>query len=159
MVFAKWVLSAAFVFGGQVQDLPPLKQTVASPQVRQVLEVYETRDGPPCLLTANPNECTPAPFVIRARPMFCAAPGVYTVTVRLGLLAPWGAAGGKVWLEGAGEESLVAAWTAAPGMPAYVAGGLQVASSGDLCYRLRVESSGPVEAIGDPRVSFVTFGR
>lgn len=155
-IFAKWVLTVAFVFGGQVQDLPPLTPAVKSAAVRQELEVYETRTQEPCLPGAN--ECPGPVFVARVRPLFCTAPGIYTVTLRLGLLAPWGLAGGKVWIEGAGESALVAAFTAAPGTPAYVAGSLQVRSAGDTCYRLRVETSAPVETIGDPRVSFLTFG-
>ncbi len=156
-IFAKWVLGAAFVFGGQVQDSPPLEPVAKAAGVRQVLEVYETRENPPCQPGAD--SCPGPIFTARARPLFCAVPGVYTVTLRLGLLAPWGLAGGKVWLEGAGEEQLVAAFTASPGTPAYVAGSLQVAPLGETCYRFRVETSAPVEAIGDPRVSFVSFGR
>ena len=153
MILAKWVLLAAWVIpAGPDGDYPPLARAPGSGMaVRQDLTVL---GPPPC---APGMTCEPRPSAVMQS--FCALPGVYTVTVRLGLLAPWGLAGGKVWIEGAGEESLVAAFTAAPGSPAYVAGSLQVRAAGETCYRLRVETSAPVEAIGDPRVSFVSFGR
>ncbi len=163
LIFGKWVLTAAFVFGGQVQDFPILRQVTAPvPQIEQRI----------ALPTVIRVECPPVPVGVVAPPCspevllpvpgfqaFCLAPGVYTVSVRLGLLAPWGAAGGKVWIEGRNGRELVAAFTAAPGAPAHVAASLQVADPMPTCYLLKVETSAPVEAIADQAVSFVTIGR
>lgn len=164
LIFAKWVLTLAAVLGpGVGLDLPIMAQvTPESPAVFDIVAQPAPVPVPcppvPPGVVAPP--CVPAPPTIAAWQNFCAAaPGVYTVTLRLGLLAPWGTAGGKIWLEGGGAQSLVAAFTAAPGSPAYVAGSLQVPISGETCFRLRLEASAPVETIGDPRVSFVTIGR
>lgn len=137
-------------------ELPPLDQvTPAAAEVYQALNAAQPRPGT--------NRCPPAPLPCvgptppRARPLFCTSPGVYTVTIRLGLIAGT-PLGGKVWIGSAAGESLLAAFNAAPGSPAYVAASLPVSSAGD-CYRIRVDASDAVEVIADPGVSFVVFSR
>lgn len=156
-IFAKFIFTAAWVFGGQVQDFPPLEQTAsAGAAIRQELRVFETITRLPCI--PGKDFCPGPILTARVRPHFCVEPGVYTVSVRLGLLAPSGLVGGRIWLAGNRETSLVAAFTAQPGVPAYVATALQVASEGE-CFIFRVETSAPAEVIAEPGVSFVTIGR
>lgn len=159
LVFAKFVFSAAAVLAGS-SDLPALKE-ITPPQasIYPNFEVYETLVREPC--PPGADVCPGPLFVARIRQVLCTNPGVYTVTLRLGLLANWGAIGGKAWLVSpGGSESILAAFNAAPGSPAYVAASLQVASPAvATCYRIRLEASGPVEVIAEPGVSFVTIGR
>lgn len=159
LVFAKWIFTAAAVLNGST-DLPVLKE-VTPPQVNLFTntEVYETLVKEPC--PPGSNICPGPLFVARIRQVMCTNPGVYTVTTRMGLLAPWGPVSGKLWLVApGGSETLLAAFQAAPGAPAYVGGSLQVASPAyGSCYRVRFESNGPVEVVAEPGVSFVTFGR
>lgn len=163
-MFAKWIFTAAAVLsGGSGQDLPIMHQvTEPIPQIRQriAMPTVYWMPCPPVPVGVVAPPCTPQPAPSAGFQVFCTAPGVYTVTVRLGLLAFAGQVGGKVWLEAGADRALVAAWTAAPGSPAYVAGSLQVASSpAETCYRVTVDANGPVEIIAEPGVSFVTFGR
>ena len=165
-VFAKFVYTVAAVLGpGVGLDLPVASQV--TPAVPEIFDLVATPAPvpvpcPPVPVGVAAPPCPPpAPPAVGAWQSFCtAAPGVFTVTVRLGLLAPWGAAGGKVRLEGPAGAELVAAFNAAPGAPAYVAGSLQVPSpTAGTCVRLRLEASAPVEVIAEPGVSFVTLGR
>ena len=159
LVFAKWIFTAAAVLNGST-DLPFLKEV--TPQQVNIFtstEVYENFVKEPCHPGAN--VCPGPLFVARHRQLLCTNPGVYTVTTRMGLLAPWGAVSGKLWLVApGGSEALLAAFQAAPGAPAYVGASLQVASPAyGSCYRVRFESNGPVEVVADQGVSFVTIGR
>lgn len=163
LIFAKWIFTAAYVLaGGPGQDLPIMAQVTATiPQIRQRIAAANVEwipcDTVPPGVVAPP--CTPRPATPSGYQVFCAAPGVYTVTLRLGFLAQL-PIGGKVWVESAGDRSLVAAWNAAPGAPAYVAGSLQLASeAAETCYRVTVDANGPVEIIAEPGVSFVTLSR
>ena len=158
-MFAKFIFVAAMVFGQGSSDLPTMKQiTPAVTDVRGSTEVYETVYREPCMPGAD--SCPGPVFVVRQRFVFCTAPGVWTVTVRMGLIAQE-PLGGKVWLGMPdGSEALLQAFNAAPGTPAYVGASLQGQSlTYDACYRIRVESNRPVELVADPRVSFVTVGR
>lgn len=160
LIFAKFVFTAAAVLGpGAAVDLPFLKEiTPLQAHVFSGSEVYETKIPAVCDPVAG--TCTGPIFEIRQRQLLCTNPGVYTVTVRLGLIAQ-APIGGKVWLVSpGGSEALLAAFNAAPGAPAYVAASLQVASAGfGSCYRVRFEANGPAEVIAEPGVSFVTVGR
>jgi len=150
-IFAKWVISAAWVFAaGPNQDLAPA--TPASPATMEVTQTLAVLGAPPC---APGVVCPPSYPTVYQR--WCTSPGVYTVTLRLGLLAQ-DHAGGKVWIESPGTTALLAAFTAAPGTPAYVAASMPVASAGD-CYRIRVDTNQPLEVIADPGVSFLVFSR
>lgn len=160
LIFAKWIFTAAAIIGpGNKLDLPLASQVTAG--IPQVYELVAMSDPIPCPPTypgmASPP-CQPSPTLVFQQ--FCTVPGVYTFTVRLGLLAQ-APVGGKLWLElPGGGEALVAAFTAAPGAPAYLAGSLQVASvRQESCYGFRYEANGPAEIIADPRVSFLSVGR
>lgn len=158
-MFAKWIFVSAMVFGQGANDLPTMKQvTMPVADLKGTTEVYETAYREPCQPGAD--ACPGITFVARQRFVFCTAPGVWTFTVRLGLIAQE-PLGGKVWLGLAdGTEALLAAFNAAPGMPAYVGASVQAQSlTYDSCYRIRLESNRPVELMADPRVSFVTVGR
>lgn len=155
-IFAKWVFTAAYVFAGAGQDLPPLDQvSPPSAEVYQALNVTQPRPSAPNRCPAYPLPCPPPKP--SARPLYCTAPGVYTVTIRLGLIAQT-PAGGKIWIDGAAGPALLAAFTAAPGAPAYVGASLPVSSLGE-CYRIRLDASDAVEVIADPAVSFLTITR
>lgn len=162
-MFAKWIFTIASVLaGGPGQDLPIMAQvTEPIPQIHQRIAqstVY-WEPCPPVPVGVVAPPCTPHPIPSIGFQIFCTDPGVYTVTVRVGLLAQL-SVGGKVWVESGGGRSLLAAWNAAPGAPAYVAGSLQVASqAAETCYRITVDANGPVELIAEPGVSFVTIGR
>lgn len=161
--FAKFIFGIAYVFaGGPGQDLPILSQvTEPVPEIRQRIAAatWYAEPCPPVPVGVVAPPCNPAPVVSAGFQLFCTAPGVYTVTVRIGLLAQL-PVGGKVWVDGAAGRALVAAWNAAPGSPAYVAGSLQVQGlTPENCYRITVDANGPVEVIADPGVSFVTLGR
>lgn len=158
-MFAKWIFIAATFFGQGAFDLPTMKQV--SPQVTDITgttEVYETVVRPPC--PPGATICDGPIFTARQRFVICTAPGVWTVTVRMGLIAQE-PLGGKVWVGlPDGSEALLAAFTAAPGTPAYVGASLQdQALTYESCFRIRVEANRPVELMADPRVSFVTVGR
>ena len=165
-VFAKFVYTVAAVLGpGVGLDLPVAHQV--TPAVPEVFDLVAQPSPVPVICPPVPvgvvaPPCAPtAPPSLRPWQSFCtAAPGVYTVTLRLGLVAIAGVTGGKVRLEGPAGADLLAAWTAAPGSPAYVAASLQVDSPAvATCYRIRLETSGPVEVIAEPGVSFVTVAR
>ena len=158
-MFAKWIFIAAVVFNQGANDLPTMKQvTPPVTDAQGTTEVYETVVRPPCAPGAD--ACPGPVFVARQRFVVCTAPGVWTLSVRLGLIAQE-PLGGKVWVGlPDGSEALLAAFNAAPGAPAYVGSSLQAqALTYDSCYRIRVESNRPVELMADPRVSFVTVGR
>lgn len=163
LIFAKFIFTAAAVLaGGPGQNIPIMSQvTDPVPEIRQRV----------AMPTFVPEPCPPVPVGVVAPPcvpvyppsigfqIFCTAPGVYTVTVRLGLLAQL-SVGGKVWVESARDRALLAAWNAAPGSPAYISGSLQVPSTAEeSCYRITVDANGPVEIIAEPGVSFVTVAR
>ncbi len=162
-MLAKWVFTVAYVFaGGSAQDLPILLQTTERiPEIRQRIAeaTWYAEPCPPVPAGVVAPPCSPVPQVSSGFQLFCTAPGVWTFTVRLGLVAQE-PLGGKVWMTLAdGSEVLLAAFNAAPGTPAYVGASLQAQSLFyDSCYRIRVESNRPVEVMGDPRVSFVTIG-
>lgn len=158
-MFAKWIFITAMVFNQGANDLPTLKQV--SPKVGDLYgttEVYETVTRPPC--PPGADACPGFIFTARQRFIFCTAPGVWTFTVRLGLIAQE-PAGGKAWLvHPDGAQSLLAAFNSAPGMPAYVGASLQAQSLAyDSCYTVRVEANRPVEVIAEPGVSFVTVSK
>lgn len=162
-VFAKFIFTfAAVLSGGPGQDLPIMAQVTARiPQITQRIAqptIYWIPCEPvPVGVVAPP--CTPQPAPPIGFQVFCTDPGVYTVTVRLGLLAQL-PVGGKVWVQSGADRSLLAAWNAAPGAPAYVAASLQVATAAaETCHRITVDANGPVEVIAEPAVSFVTVGR
>jgi hypothetical protein len=158
-MFAKWIFIVATVFNQGPNDLPAMKQvTPPIADIKAGTEVYETVTRPPC--PPGSDACPGFIFTARQRFVFCTAPGVYTFTVRLGLIAQE-PLGGKVWLGMPdGSEALLQAFNAAPGMPAYVAASLQAQSlTYESCYRIRVDANRPVEVIADPAVSFVTVGR
>ena len=161
-VFAKFVFTAAAVFGpGAEIDFPVLLRV--TPAVPEIVEVN-------AYPIAVPEPCPPVPVGVVAPPCtpyvppsagfqtFCTGPGVFTFTFRTGIIAQT-PIGGKIWLDGQ-SRSLLAAFNAASGAPAYVAASLQ-AAAGDAgaCYQIRVETNGPVELMADPAVSFVTIGR
>lgn len=156
-ILAKFILSGALALGaGPGQDLPPMVAATTDakgPEVVQVLETYETAEWPPCTVYSCPGP----QVTVRARPRFCALPGVYLVTLRLSVLAQ-APASGKVWLERPGSAELLAAFEAGPGAPAYVAASLPTAAAGD-CYRVRIDTNGPAELVPDPGASFVTWSR
>ena len=163
LIFAKFVFTfAAVLAGGPGQDLPIMAQATAPvPGIHQLVAMPSPAPVlcPPVPVGVVAPPCTPAPPSVSAFQFFCTAPGVYTVTVRLGLLAQL-PVGGKVWVGSGADRALLAAWNAAPGAPAYVAGSLQVASpAAETCYRITVDANGPVEIIAEPGVSFVTLGR
>lgn len=149
-IFAKFIFAAAAVFSGYDQDLPPTVR--ATPEVPEVRHVLAVLGPPPC---APGFVCPPGAPAVYQR--FCLAPGAFTVTARLGLIAQTPLAG-KVWIETAAGPSLLAAFAAAPGSPAYVAASLPISSSGE-CVRVRVDASDAVEVIADPGVSFLVFSR
>lgn len=163
-IFAKWVFTAAYVFaGGTGQELPlAVQKTPPIAEVYQMVAIEEDLVNEPCP-PAPPGVVVACPgpmFASKVVQIFCTTPGVYTFTMRLGLIAQE-PMGGKVWLVGpSGARSLLAAFNAAPGMPAYVAASLQAQSASyDACYTIQVDGNRPVELIGDPAVSFVTVGR
>lgn len=150
-IFAKFVFALAHVFTPGSPDLPPMVEASAMvPEVQVVPVAVVVPSCPP-----GAPECKRGEVI--QSPRFCLAPGVYTVTIRLGLIAQT-PLGGKVWIGSAAGESLLAAFTAAPGSPAYVAATLPVSSAGE-CVRVRVEASDAVEVMADPAVSFLVFSR
>lgn len=158
-MFAKWIFVAAMVFGQGANDLPPMKLvTMPVADLTGKTEVYETVTRPPC--PPGSDICPGFIFTARQRFVMCTAPGVWTFTARLGLIAQ-DATYGVVWLVGPdGARSLLATFTADRGRPAHVAGSLQAQSlEYDSCYGLRIETTAPVELIAEPGVSFVTVGR
>lgn len=163
-IFAKWIFTAAYVFaGGTNQDLPLLVQkTPPSADVYQMVAIDEDLVKEPCP-PAPPGVVVACPgpiFVAKVIQDFCTTPGVFTFTLRLGLIAQE-PMGGKVWLEAPdGTRSLLAAFNAAPGMPAYVAASLQARSASTAsCYAIKVDGNRPAEVIADPAVSFLTIAR
>ncbi len=160
-MFAKWIFTAAAVFNQGLSDLPIMVQTTAPvTDIRQKIAAANVEVRCPVVppgVVAPP--CVPDTVPVGFQ-VFCTAPGVWTVTVRMGLIAQE-PLGGKVWMGlPDGSEALLAAFTAAPGAPAYVGASLQAQSlTYDSCYRIRVEANRPVELVADPRVSFVTVGR
>lgn len=163
LIFAKFVFTFAGVLaGGPGQDLPIMAQvTVPIPQIHQLVAMPSPVPVlcPPVPVGVVAPPCTPSQPSVAPFQRFCTASGVYTVTVRLGLLAQL-SVGGKVWVQSGADRALLAAWNAAPGAPAYVAGSLQVASpAAETCYRITVDANGPVEIIAEPGVSFVSVGR
>ena len=163
-IFAKWVFTAATVLaGGTDQSLPLMVQkTPPIAEVYQMVAIEEDLVKEPCPpAPAGVVVACPGPmFVAKVLQLFCTTPGVYTFTVRLGLIAQE-PMGGKVWLVGPnGTGSLLAAFNAAPGMPAYVAASLQAQSVAyTSCYTIQVDGNRAVELIPDPAVSFLTIGR
>lgn len=162
LIFAKFIFTAAAILGPAPSDLPVLLQV--TPKIAEVYQMVAIAEdvvrepcppGPPGVVVACPGPL----FVMKQFQTFCMGPGVYTVTVRLGLIAQ-APVGGHLWLVGEKGESLVSSFRAAPGAPAYMAASLQVpAPARDTCFDFRFESSGPVEVIAEPGVSFVTIGR
>lgn len=142
-IFAKFAFTAAVALaGGSDFDLPAMTPaSVPSPAVALELDAFQH------------NRPARAP-----RQFLCTAPGVYTITVRLAVTAVQVPIAGKVWLQGPVGAELLAAFTAAPGAPGYVAASLPVSSAGD-CYRIAVDASGAVTLGADPREAFVVFSR
>lgn len=163
-VFAKFIFAAAYVFAGgtdqrlplMVQKTPPIAEVYQMVAIDEDLVKEPCPPAPPGVVVACPGPM----FVAKVLQIFCTTPGVYTFTVRLGLIAQE-PMGGKVWLVGPnGSRILLAAFNAAPGMPAYVAASLQAQSASyDACYTIQVDGNRAVELIADPAVSFLTIGR
>lgn len=158
-MFAKFIFAAAYVFAQGGNDLPPMD--LASPKSGDVYgttEIYETAIRQPC--PPGAEICPGIIFVARQRFVMCTAPGVWTVTVRLGLIAQESMVGNAWLIHPDGSRSLLATFSAAPGMPAHVGASLQAQSlTYQSCYGIRIETTQPVEVIAEPGVSFVTVGR
>lgn len=101
----------------------------------------------------------PAPPAPAEQHLCATQPGVYVVTLRVGMV-PGDPAAGRLWLESsAGDVVHMLEWRAAPGQWTTFASSAPMAAEATTCWRLRYDATGPATVNHDPRVTGISIHR